>query len=221
MRVFIGIVFVLATSCINGRKIAEPTQTVLRQELERMAQIDQIAASHPLLLPEPYKNYTEEQWTRYKDSVYAAHQKQLASYVRQYGFLGYNEVGQDGAKCFWLMVQHCDKFPAFQRQVLKSMRKEVKKGNANAENYAFLYDRVKVNAGQKQLFGTQVDYLVQTTGRAIPKFGISDILHLHKRRADYGLLPIREYLNQMTILHYEMNKSHYEKKGILTPDLYP
>ena len=100
------------------------------------------------------------------------------------------------------------------------MDREVKRGNANPNNYAYLYDRVKVNAGEKQLFGTQVTYEVETTGRAIPQIGLADSASVDKLRKDYNLEPLRNYLNQMSTMHYEMNKEHYQKMGITKPTLY-
>lgn len=88
------------------------------------------------------------------------------------------------------------------------MDKNVKKGNANPNNYAYLYDRVRVNAGKKQLFGTQVTYEVQTTGRAIPKFGLIDSANVENLRKEYSLGSLKDYLNLMTTSHYEMNKEN-------------
>lgn len=100
------------------------------------------------------------------------------------------------------------------------MDTEVKKGNANPENYAYLFDRVQVNAGKKQMFGTQVDYEVDRTGRAKPKNGLIDSVNVDKWRVNYKLEPLKDYLNMITEMHYEMNKKHYQAKGIMKADLY-
>jgi hypothetical protein len=139
---------------------------------------------------------------------------------KKYGFLGFDKVGKEGSNNFWLIIQHCDKYPEFQREVLKAMDKDVKKGNASPGNYAYLYDRVKVNAGEKQLFGTQVVYEVATTGRAIPKNGLIDSANVDKIRKEYEMGTLKEYLNLMTTQHYEMNKEYYQGKGINKPNLY-
>lgn len=65
------------------------------------------------------------------------------------------------------------------------MDKEVRKNSANPNNYAYLYDRVKINSGQKQKFDTQVDYKVETTGRAFPKIGLIDSIKVDKLREQY------------------------------------
>ncbi|WP_026709183.1 DUF6624 domain-containing protein [Flavobacterium frigidarium] len=127
-------------------------------------------------------------------------------------------MGESGSNDFWLSVQHSDKFPEFQRKILKSMKKAVKRGNANPNNYAYLMDRVNSNNGEKQMFGTQVDY--RMNGQAKPKNGLIDSLNVDKRRSEYGLKPLKDYLNQMTQMHFEMNEDHFAKKGIIKPNLY-
>ncbi len=198
-------------------KITDNNRSQITQELNRMVEIDQVAAFIP---QGKYKNYTKEKWNRFKDSVFNDNKTKVESIYRKYGFLGFDKVGKDGSNNFWLLVQHLDKYPEFQKDILRSMDKAVKKGNANPNNYAYLYDRVKVNGGEKQLFGTQVDYDTQNTGRARPKIGLADSVNIDKLRREYGLTPLKEYLNQLTTMHFEMNKKYYTDKGIKEPDLY-
>jgi len=42
-----------------------------------------------------------------------------------YGYPGSDMVGEEGAHHFWLLVQHLDKWPAFQQQVIKAMEQQV------------------------------------------------------------------------------------------------
>lgn len=214
-KMLILIVSVFLMSCAT--RLTEDRKTYLKTELDEMVKVDQVAAYIP---QGKYKDYTREQWNRFKDSVFTGDKVRVESMFDKYGFLGFDKVGKDGSNRFWLLVQHCDKYPEFQRKVLKAMNKEVRRGNADANNYAYLYDRVKVNAGEKQLFGTQVTYETETTGRAIPKNGLSDSLNVDKLRKKYGLKPLKNYLNEMTSMHYEMNKEHYNKMGITKPNLY-
>nr|WP_295869469.1 DUF6624 domain-containing protein [uncultured Chitinophaga sp.] len=212
---FLALSAFLLTSCAT--RLTDNKKTALKNELAEMVKTDQIAA---FIRQGKYKEYSQEQWDRFKDSVYTTHQKRIAVIFRQYGFPGIDMVGKDGSNHFWLLVQHSDKFPEFQVKVLKAMKKEVKKQNANPNNYAYLYDRVQVNAGKKQLFGTQVTYQANTTGRAFPKIGLIDSANVDKIRKEYTLSPLKEYLNQMTEMHYEMNKKIYQEKGVMKPDLY-
>lgn len=188
---------------------------VLADSLSRMVVDDQVAAN---VRTGKYKDYTTEAWNHFKDSVFDSHQKVLEKIFRQYGFPGYDLVGKEGAQHFWLMVQHCDRQPAFQEQVLAAMKDEVKRSNANAQNYAYLTDRVLLNTQRKQLYGTQVTYNLDSC-QAIPK-PLQDSSTVNLRRKEMGLGSVEEYLNMMGKMHFEMNKEVYTKKGITKAKLY-
>ncbi len=216
-RIVTFILIVLACACSNQKYITDKEKMRIKHDLLEMVKIDQIAAKPRAGI---YKSYSTERWESFKDSVFFSNQSKLNKYYKEYGFLGIDKVDKEGATHFWLLVQHCDKFPEFQKKVLRNMEKEVKKGNANGENYAYLFDRVQVNANKKQKFGTQVTYEVETTGRAFPKVGLLDSANVDLLRKEYGLTTLKEYLNMMTEMHFQMNKESYVKKGILEPNLY-
>ncbi len=215
MKILIFTLLLFLTAC--SVRLTDDKKNALKRELENMVETDQVAAYIP---QGKYKSYSKEEWNHFKDSVFTSHTVRVERIFNRYGFPGFDKVGKDGSNHFWLLVQHSDKYPSFQKRVLKAMDKEVKKENANAGNYAYLYDRVEVNAGQKQLFGTQVTYEVNRTGRAILKNGLIDSVNVDKRRKEYGLEPLVEYLNSMTGMHYEMNKERYEQMGVKSADLY-
>ena len=206
---------IILTSC--AEKLTENKRVQLGRQLTELVKIDQVANYIPR---GRYKDLSKEQWIKFQDSAITDNKMKAESMFNKYGFLGFDKVGKDGSNHFWLLVQHCDKYPEFQKKVLKAMNKEVLKGNADPNNYAYLYDRVKVNAGEKQMFGTQVTYETETTGRAIPKIGLIDSANVDKLRKEYTLEPLKDYLNMMTTAHYEMNKEHYQKMGLIKPNLY-
>ena len=215
MKKLIIIFYFLILSC-STTKLNKIESENLKLEFTEMHKIDQIAAE-----AKPngqFKNYPNENWNKFKDSVFTKHKNRIENLFNKYGYLGIKELGKSGSNDFWLFVQHCDKFPEFQKNVLKSLKKEAKKGNANLDNYAYLLDRVNANGGEKQSFGTQVDYRIN--GQAKPKNGLIDSLNVDKRRNEYGLKPLKDYLNQMTEMHFEMNKNYFAKKGIIKPNLY-
>jgi hypothetical protein len=213
--VFIILSSIILTSC--AEKLTASKRIQLNQQLTELIKIDQVANYIP---QGKYRDLSKEQWRKFQDSVITDDKMKAEAMFDKYGFLGFDKVGKEGSNHFWLLVQHCDKYPKFQKKVLKAMNKEVIKGNADPNNYAYLYDRVKVNAGEKQMFGTQVTYETETTGRAIPKIGLVDSANVDKLRKEYTLEPLKDYLNMMTTAHYEMNKEHYQKMGITKPNLY-
>lgn len=187
----------------------------LAHELSKMAEVDQIAANIP---QGRYKEMTSEEWNAFRDSVFTTHQKRLKQIFDKYGFAGIDLVGEEGSFNFWLMVQHSDHNPEFQKEVLGKMKIAVEKGNADPGNYGLLVDRVNLNIGKSQIYGTQVTYNMKT-GQAYPK-SLKDRSGVNERRKSIGLEPIEEYLNKMTEMHFEMNKENFLKEGITEPKLY-
>jgi len=186
----------------------------LADSLDAWATLDQTAAGFN---QEKWKNVTREERTRYCDSVFALNEKRLTEVMNKYGFPGFDLVGEKGSGHFWLITQHCDKNVAFQQRVLDSMKLAVVKHNANPQNYAYLTDRVLINTGKKQLYGTQVTYNTDSC-QAIPK-PLADSLTVNARRGAIGLESIEAYLNTMSTMHFEMNKTGYESRGIHQPKL--
>jgi hypothetical protein len=194
----------------NGRKIEFNQE--LADELKSMMAIDQIAAGIP---QGKYKDWT--MLNNFKDSVFTAHKKRLEEIFEKFGYPGYSLVGEKSAQDFWGMVQHCDSDPAFQSRVLEKLKIEVDNKNASGRCYGLLTDRVKINNGEKQIYGTQVIY--NSLGQAYPK-SLADSVNVNKRRAEVGLEPIEEYLNVMTQMNFEMNKEYLKSMGITKPTFY-
>jgi hypothetical protein len=186
----------------------------LVDELKTMAEIDQVAAYIP---QGKYKQLTSQQWEKFKDSVFTTHKVRLEKIFYEFGYPGYDRIGKEGSNNFWLMVQHSDKDIDFQSRVLEKLKIEVENKNADGSNYGLLTDRVKINKGEKQIYGTQVTYTAE--GQAYPK-PLLDSVNVNKRREEVGLEPLEQYLNMMTLMHFEMNKEILKSKGIIEPKLY-
>ncbi|MBW8522229.1 hypothetical protein K0U91_07070 [Chryseobacterium chendengshani] len=203
----------MVVSCKNN--ITDHEKKDIKNDLDRMYKIDQIAA----FIPEgKYKNYTQQQWETFKDSVFTKNTLQAKKIFDKYGYPGFSLLDKEKEAKFWAIIQHSDKFPRFQEKVLRSLKKQIKKNNASPEHYALLYDRIKVKKNEKQLFGTQLDY--KSNGQAIPKIGLMDSVNIDKLRKQYHLEPLKEYLNFMTERHFQMNKNIFAKEGIIEPILY-
>lgn len=218
---FIALIALLHAGC-TGRKVAANSPQVkaaanpeLAEELARMVETDQIAAYIP---QGKYQALSPAQWKAFQDSVFTTHHKRLAQVFDAHGYPGFDAVGKEGAKNFWLMVQHTDHDPEFQRKVLEKMKVQVDKGNADPASYGMLVDRVNVNTGKAQVYGTQVSYNTEIC-QAYAK-ELADSANVNERRKAVGLPPLEEYLNQMTQAHFEMNKESYLKQGVKEPKLY-
>jgi len=116
------------------------------------------------------------------------------------------------------MVQHCDFDPQFQQKVLNLLEIEVSRKNASPSHYGLLTDRLRLNTGRKQLYGTQVTYNLETA-QAYPR-PTDDSLNLNARRLELGFSTIESYLNDMSQMHFEMNREYYIPKGITEPPIH-
>lgn len=210
MKKFTLILLLLSSSIVFAQQNKSLSDT-----LAKMVIWDQKAAN----LPPEGIDFDSPKWQNFKDSVYTAHYHQLKTIFESTGFPGEDRVGKAGSKNFWLMVQHLDKWPDFQQQVLNGMQKEVAKHNAAAKDFAYLTDRVRLNTGQKQVYGTQVTYNTDSC-QAIPR-ALENPETVNQRRAAVDLEPLEKYLNMMSESHFLMNKANYESKGIFKPKLYP
>lgn len=213
MKTYVACTMTFLLFITNASAQRKINQTLI-DSLNKWVIVDQIAANS---FEGKYKAYTREQLDHFKDSVFTGHQVLLSKMFNEYGYPGYDLVGKKGSNQFWLMVQHCDKQPEFQQKVLAAMKKEVAKGNADPRDFAYLTDRVRLNTGQKQLYGTQVTYNTDSC-QAIPRL-LSDSSTVNQRRKDLGLEPIEAYLNRMSELQFMMNKADYQKNGINKPKL--
>ncbi|MFZ6664593.1 hypothetical protein [Peijinzhouia sedimentorum] len=56
--------------------------------------IDQLAASNAYP-PESHSHLTLEEWKTFKDSVFTGNQKRVKEIFEEYGFVGYDLVGEE------------------------------------------------------------------------------------------------------------------------------
>ena len=209
-NLLIPVILICLFSCgeTSTQEVESPiTYPALIEELAEMAKVDQEVQMNFLQrLPE----VPEEVLAQKRDSVFEANGERCKEIFSSVGFPGIDRVGEDGAQNFWLLVQHCDYDPAFQKKVLQDMKKQVDRKNASSEDYAYLYDRVRVNSGEKQWYGTQLTHAENMW--AIPK-PLADSLSVNERRKAIGLESIEEYLNGYMKMHFEMNSAYYESIG--------
>jgi len=208
-------------SCTSTKEISNLEKQKITSELDYIFNIDQKYSkgtpSEDLIkkfgLIEAWRIFTLE-----RDSVGLANQQKIKKLNSKYGYLGFDKIGEEYSKKFWITIQHADNDIQFQQKMLKGLGKEVKKNNAEKSNYAMLEDRIAINLNQKQRFGSQLTY--NKAGQAIPKNGLLDSLNVDILRIKYNLSPFKEYYNLMSTLHFEMNKDIFLKQGRKGPKLY-
>jgi uncharacterized protein DUF6624 len=151
----------------------DPSEPALRQELLEMRDADQAERTGEVAANND-----------------AARTARLREIIDEHGWPTHRLVGEDGASAAWLIAQHSDQDVAFQREALDLMCAAAAAGDADPGELAYLVDRVAVNSGEPQVYGTQGGCV---DGHA--SIGpMVDEQHVDERRAAVGLEPLEDYL---------------------------
>ncbi|GGZ70355.1 DUF6624 domain-containing protein [Streptomyces bluensis] len=135
---------------------------------------------------------TAERTPEYLDQLHALDADNTAALSRilsQLGWPGIALVGEEGATAAWLLAQHADADPAFQRRALDLLVAAVDAGDADPAHLALLTDRCLVSEGRPQVYGSQ--YVRDADGQWCMR-PVEDPEHLDARRAAVGLEPQAE-----------------------------
>jgi hypothetical protein len=99
-------------------------------------------------------------------------------------------AGQKASHNAWLLAQHADKDPAFQRSVKELLEAAVKNGTAAPRDLAYLADRIAVAEGRPQEYGTQFTMPDRCTLTLLP---VDSREQVNRRRQAVGLPSLEEY----------------------------
>lgn len=116
--------------------------------------------------------------------------------VAAHGWIDATRFGVATAKRAWLLVQHADHDTAFQARVLTLMEPLLETGGVDPSQFAYLWDRVAVNAGRKQRYGTQPDWHCKAD-RTLDLMPLEDPENVDARRAALGMGPVAHDLAEM------------------------
>jgi len=160
----------------------------LRAELLRRAEQDQAARLGAIRQRDDRELAWEPVFSVDADNV-----AWLTNVVAEVGWPGRSMVGEDGAHAAWLLAQHADRDPVFQRRCLDLITEAVERGEASPAELAYLTDRVLLAEGQPQEYGTQAED--REDGYAPCR--LRDPEHVDERRAAMSLGPLSEHLARM------------------------
>ncbi len=116
----------------------------------------------------------------------------LKEIIDEYGFPTRSLVGTKAMEGVFIIIQHADRDPGWQRSQLPAIEKAVKNGDMNGQSYTYLYDRIQINAGEKQRYGTQFSN-VDPINKVVTLADIEDMETLNDRRREVGMMPIEMY----------------------------
>jgi len=167
---------------------AGPSQPAVRAELLAMERLDQAPFRAKLV-----SGLNASDWEAIKQ-MRVRHAARLAEIIAELGWPGASLVGKDGANAAWLIVQHADHDVIFQRRCLHLMEPLVNTGDVSKTDFAYLTDRVLVNEGRRQIYGTQTERGPDGRYRPMP---VDDENNLDRRRKSVGLGSERKYLRSL------------------------
>ncbi len=122
------------------------------------------------------------------DSLDLKNTERMKAIVNQIGWPTVSKVGAEVSDMAWLLVQHSDQDVEFQKKCLGLM-KEQQTGEVSKRNIAYLEDRVRVNEGRPQIYGTQFGGEGENYG---PR-PIEEPEKVDERRAEMGMESLEEY----------------------------
>ena len=109
--------------------------------------------------------------------------------IDQYGWLGKDDIGEDGNETLFLCIQHCQD-SIIQNKYLPILKEAVDAGNAEPWHYAFLTDRVLMNQCKAQVYGTQT---ITTNGRTL-LVPLQNVREVDVLRKGIGLGSLNAYM---------------------------
>lgn len=197
---------VSSTHAQSRSDTARVEQPALRHELLEMAKRDQQVRQALIEKQQSGAQLSSRDVARI-DSVDRAHTERMKAIIDTHGWPDQQAVGVDGANAAFLLVQHADRDPTFQKASLVLLREAYAEGLATGQQVALLTDRVLVAEGKPQLYGTQA----QIQHGEIIFQPIQDSAHVDKRRAEMGLMPLREYQQRMREMYLQPADAEQEE----------
>lgn len=145
------------------------------------------------LLQEVVENDQAKKSDREKlHKVYREDTAKLCQLLKTNGWPTMASAGEQGVYATFQILKNAGTFE-LQRDLLPVIVTAIKKDPIQKREFAGLYDRLRVSAGMKQLFGTQA----VSMGGFLVLYPIEDQANLDARRAEFGLGSIDLYIKSL------------------------
>ena len=132
----------------------ENLNQALQEELLSMLARDQVCRTAVTIKTNLKADVTETE-VRQLEFVDRINTYRMQEIVLQHGWPGRSLVGEEGAAASLLLVLHADRNIEFQKDCLELLSIAVLRNEAPGKDLAFLTDRILVNEGKPQRYGTQ------------------------------------------------------------------
>ncbi len=115
----------------------------------------------------------------------------LLSILEEMGWIDAVRFGPQASQDAFLLVQHSDDL-RLMRTALPHVEKDVRAGRIDGQSYALLYDRLQLNLGYLQRYGSQLATTADDESVLMP---CEDPEKVNERRAELGMEPLESYLS--------------------------
>jgi VWFA-related protein len=159
----------------------------LKEELVKLAFTQQ-----ELLLKVVKNDQTKPSDQEKLHKLYKQHAGKLCEILKTQGWPTTATVEKDGVLAWFYILKNSGTYE-LQRDLLPVILAVIKKDPRQKSEFAGLFDRLRVTAGMKQLFGTQA----VSMGGFLVLYPIEDQTKVDARRAEFGLPPLDEYIKSL------------------------
>ena len=175
-------------------------------KIDNMFQLDQLMRntlinlpSDHTYIPEEEKYFQKKLW-KYCGDIDLENTAVLKVYLKIYKWFRISEFGEMTDNQAWVIVQHADFDPDFQKEIVSILAELYKLNETTPTNYAYLFDRVAASGSDPskrtlQRYGTQGLCVGPGKWEPIPT---EEPIKLDERRAGVGLPPIAEYIGHLS-----------------------
>jgi hypothetical protein len=131
----------------------------------------------------------------------------------QYGWLGKEEIGEEGGIAIYLVILHAPL--EYQQKHYEQVKAAIDKKYMHPFILCYLDDKIAMAKGEQQIYGTQVGMYEGTERYFVQP--VMDVEHLDERRAGRGLESMTDYLKSFGIgwsVEYYKKELHKVEKEL-------
>jgi VWFA-related protein len=159
----------------------------LHDELRKLA-----LKAETLLYNGVEKDLSNQDFTKRVGEVRDRNNARLCQILKEFGWPSSALVGKDGMGALFYLIRN-SRQSDLQLALLPAVIASVKQGDGEKGQVADLVDRIRVDSGMKQLFGTQVKF----SNGFLVLAPIEDEAHVDDRRKQFGMSPMADHLRNL------------------------
>jgi len=178
---------------VRKRRIEANFDKPLRRKLLMIEKTDQevrmvYLSAHNSI---PHDSIAEAEALKEMQRVDKINQEQICKILDSRGLVGKDKVG-NAVGAFWTIIQHSDL--ATQKKYLPLFQEGAQKGDITKEGVAMLEDRINMNEGKPQRYGSQ---LIENELGKLVVYQLLDAEKVDDWRSEMGMEPLDVYLKRI------------------------